>query len=230
MPDGTPDLAAVHHAIMRRIVDIGHAPDLGELAALLGCSREAARTGLRRLADAHGVVLHPDGVRVWAAHPFSLAPTGVSVHRGGDAWWGNCVWCAFGIAGLLGGAVTIATAIGGRDRQVTLHVEDGAVAESGLFVHFPVPMRQVWDNVIYACSTMLVFDDEADIDRWCRRTGIAKGDIRPLPVVAGFAREWYAPYLDENWRKRSTVEARALFARHGLDGPIWDLPADGERF
>ena len=77
---------------------------------------------------------------------------------------------------------------------------------------------------------MLVFDDEADIDPWCGRTGIPKGDVRPLPVVAAFAREWYAPYLDENWRKRSTVEARALFARHGLDGPIWDLPADGERF
>lgn len=230
MPDGTPDLATVHHAIMRRIVDIGHAPDLGELAALLGCSREAARTGLRRLADAHGVVLHPDGVRVWAAHPFSLAPTCFSVCRGSDAWWGTCAWCALGIAGLLGGAATITTTIGGRGRQIALHVDDGTVAETGLVVHFPVPMRRVWDNVLYACSTMLVFDDEADIDRWCRRTGIAKGDIRPLPVVAGFAREWYAPYLDENWRKRSTAEARALFARHGLDGPIWDLPADGERF
>ena len=225
-----PAPGALRCAIVRHIVERGHAPDTKRLGALFGCAPDAVRAGLKRLADAHGIALHPDGESVWAAHPFSLAPTPFLVRRGGGEWWGNCAWCSLGIAGLLGGGVTITTTLGARDRQVAIHVEDGAVRESGLVVHFPVPMRRAWDNVIYACSTMLVFDSETAVNAWSRRAGIPRGDVRPLSVVAAFARDWYATALDPHWRKWTVAEARALFARHGLDGPIRDLPESGERF
>lgn len=225
-----PGGAAIHYAVLSGIVERGHAPSIAELAAGFECTKEMAEFGLLSLADDHGIVLHPGSTRIWVAHPFSLAPTGFVVRRGERSWWGNCAWCSLGIAALLGGAVTITTTLGGEDRQVTIHVSDDGVAETDLLVHFPVPMTKVWDNVIYACGTMLVFDDEAAVEDWCRRHDIAKGDVRGLDQVWRFAGDWYARHLDTDWRKWTIDEARTMFARHGLDGPIWELPAAAGRF
>ena len=72
-------------------------------------------------------------------------------------WWANCAWCSAGIATLVGD-VTITTTLGAETRQTTVRVENGKLRDEGLLVHFPVPMRHVWDNVIYTCSTMLLFE------------------------------------------------------------------------
>lgn len=226
----TPSGAAIHYAILSAIVDRGTAPGVEQLAAQLGCSVEQTAAALRSLADDHGVVLHPDSARIWVAHPFSLAPTGFLVRQAERSWWGNCAWCSLGIAALLGGAVTITTTLGLEDRQVTIHVGNDGIAERDLLVHFPVPMTNAWDNVLYTCSTMLVFDGDAAVADWCQRHGVAKGDMRPIDQVWRFAREWYGRHLDRDWRKWTADEARAMFARHGLDGPIWDLPASDGRF
>ena len=228
--EATPSGAAIHYEILSAIVNRGYAPGVEELAATFDCASETVEASLRSLADDHGVVLHPGSARIWVAHPFSLAPTGFLVRQADRSWWGNCAWCSLGIAALLGGAVTITTTLGLEDRQVTIHVADDGVAEHDLLVHFPVPMANAWDNVLYTCSTMLVFDGDAAVADWCRRHGVAKGDVRPIEQVWRFASEWYGRHLDRDWRKWTADEARAMFARHGLDGPIWEMPAAGSRF
>jgi hypothetical protein len=225
-----PGGAALHFAILSAIVERGYAPDVEELAERLQCDVAATGSALLALAEDHGVLLHPGSTRVWVAHPFSTAPTGFTVQKGASRWWGNCVWCSLGIAGLLGGDVTITTTLGGEDRQVVIHVTDDGVAEKDLVVHFPVPMTQVWDNVVYSCSTMLAFEDEAAVEEWCRRHGIAKGDVRSIKTVWRFAVDWYGRHLDPDWRKWTVDEARDIITRHGLDGPIWELPAAAGRF
>jgi hypothetical protein len=226
----TPTGARLHHAILCDIVDRGRAPTVNELARRFASSDEAIRKALRRLADDHGVVLHPHDDEVWVAHPFSLAPTGFLVRRDEREWWGNCAWCSLGIAALVGGPVTITTTLGANDSQVNIRVDDGEVDTPDLLVHFPIPMTRVWNNVIYACSMMLVFDSEAKIDSWCARHGIAKGDVRPIGTVARFAADWYGRHLDPDWHKWTVSEARALIDRHGLSGPIWALPSEDGRF
>ncbi|ULH16592.1 MarR family transcriptional regulator [Deinococcus sp. KNUC1210] len=37
-------------------------------------------------------------------------------------------------------------------------------------------------------------------------------------------------HLSPEWHKWSTDEARAIFQKHRLDGPIWELPHSHERF
>ena len=113
---------------------------------------------------------------------------------------------------------------------MNLEVRDGEVVPTELLVHFPVPMARIWDNVLYACSTMLLFERESDIDDWSDRHGIPKGDVRRVSDLWPFAREWYGGHLSESWEKISVDQARAMFARHGLDGPIWTLPDSREQF
>ncbi len=226
----SPNTAQLHHAILSDIVARGRAPKVADLARRYGVTDADLRAALRRLAEEHGIVLHPRDDEIWVAHPFSLAPTNFLVRHDRRSWWGNCAWCSLGIAALVSGTVTITTTVGAEDRQVTIRVANGIVAESGLVVHFPVPMRRIWDNVIYSCSIMLVFDSEVQVEDWCRRHGIAKGDVRPLATVARFAAAWYGRHLDPDWRKWTVAEARGLIERYGLSGPIWALPSTDGRF
>jgi len=63
-----------------------------------------------------------------------------------------------------------------------------------------------------------------------RRTGIPKGDVRPIEQVWNFSTEWYGRHADADWTKWSLREAADIFARHGLSGPTWALSEDAGRF
>jgi hypothetical protein len=91
-------------------------------------------------------------------------------------------------------------------------------------------MARAWENVVYTCSVMLVFQNEDQIENWCRRHGIEKGDIQSLGKVFEFAREWYGNHLRKDWKKWTNEEAVQIFRRHALKGPIWDLPLTSSRF
>jgi Alkylmercury lyase len=223
-------MATLHHAIVRHVVDEGCAPSRSALAEHFGVDVNEVADALIALQDIHGVVLHPHTPEVWIVHPFSTAPTPFVVRRGSRLWWGNCAWCSLGIAGLLGGnSVTIDTTLGAEGQAVRIHIDGGRVKEN-LWVHFPIPMSRAWDNVIFTCSTMLVFDSEAAIDDWCTRHGFPRGDAQPIQRAYEFASVWYGRHLDTDWRKWTTAEARRMFTQFGFNGPIWDLPESGERF
>src|SRR5262249_46998501 len=224
------DKISVHHRIMHHFLEHCYAPAIDTLAADFRVDREAIASNLLALQEYHGVVLHPNNSEVWVAHPFSAAPTCFAVRRGGRCWWGNCAWCSFGIAALLGGdGVTIESRLGADGRPVTVHVDHGRVRDD-LLVHFPVAMTRVWDNVIYADSTVLFFESQEEIDRWARCHNIARGDSQPAQRVYQLGERWYGRHLDRDWHKWTLDEAREIFAGCGLSGPIWELPQSADRF
>jgi hypothetical protein len=221
---------SLHHVILRNLMDHGFAPTSEDLAATFGVTPHQVAQMLSALQDYHGVVLHPHCPEVWVIHPFSNAPTCFVVRHGERLWWGNCAWCSLGIAALLGGnGISIDTRLGADGDPVTVHVESGRVRE-GLFVHFPVPMSRAWDNVIYTDSTVLVFKSHTEVDMWAKRHRIARGDVQPIQRVYDLGAMWFGRYLDEDWHKWTLAEARQIFSKLGLSGPIWDLPDSTERF
>jgi hypothetical protein len=222
--------STLHEVIIASFLRLQRPPTVREIAARFHCSDAEARQGLRELAERQGVVLHPHSDEVWVAHPFSAAPTTCIVSDGARRWWGNCAWCSLGVAHLAGGTATIETRVGALDEPVTIRIVDGELRDSDYVVHFPVPMSRAWNNVIYTCSVMLVFRDEAQVDEWCTTRGIAKGDVRPIEQVWRFAVEWYGRHADADWIKWSTREAADMFLRHNLSGPTWALADQPERF
>lgn len=222
--------STLHYAILKFILENGYAPDIGELARLCGTTEKVITAGLLLLQEEHGVVLHPNGKSIWVIHPFSLAPTNFLVRCDGKEWWGNCAWCSLGVAALLDRDVTITTVLGANDRQVEIQIKDGLLSETGFYVHFPIPMRNAWENVIYTCSTMLLFENESKVDVWCRQHRINKGDVQPITKIWDFSRVWYGNHLNPAWKKWTVEEAQAIFDRFGLTGKIWELPVSGKRF
>ena len=220
----------LHEAIITSFLRRQRPPTISEIATQFTCTDDEARQGLRGLAERHGVVLHPHSDEVWVAHPFSAAPTTCIVKAGARRWWGNCAWCSLGVAHLAGGTATIETRVGALDEQVTIRIIGGELHDCDYVVHFPIPMSRAWDNVIYTCSVMLLFRNEAQVDAWCETRGIAKGDVRPLEQVWHFAVEWYGRHADADWIKWSTREAADIFQRHHLSGPTWALADAAEHF
>jgi hypothetical protein len=220
--------ARVHRALVASIVAHGHAPDNEALAGALGVSRQEIDAALRRLADGHGLVLHPDRVAPWIVHPFSLSPTNVWVAGARDGWWAPCLWCALGIAALVPPPLTIHARIGGEAEPIAIEIDHtGFVVGGDLLVHFALPPRRAWDNVIHFCATVQPFRSSQERDHWCARHGIPVGALVTLPQLQALARRWYGSHLERDWHKWSTAEAQQIFASVGLDGDFWALDRHG---
>lgn len=227
----TPSLnSTLHYTIIKHIIDTGYAPKIYDLAHALQMSEKDMTNALKDLQEYHGVVLHPKSHEIWVIHPFSLAPTIFLVTSASGEWWGNCAWCSLGVAALLNQDVTIRTTIGANGRQVCINIRDGKIVEQNYYIHFPIPMQNAWDNVIYTCSTMLLFENEKQIDDWCRQHNIAKGDVQPMSKIWEFSKVWYGNHLNPNWKKWTSEEAAQIFETFGLVSEIWKIPVSKTRF
>lgn len=222
--------ANLHHTIIQHIIDNGYAPDVKVLSKLLKTEPKDVEQGLYDLQEYHGVVLHPNEPKVWVIHPFSLAPTNFLVKSKKGEWWGNCAWCSLGVAALLNEDLTITTSYGAHGDKVEIHIVNGEIQEKDLYIHFPIPMKNAWDNVIYTCSTMLVFKDEKQIDDWVKLHRIPKGDIQPISKIWEFSKEWYGQHLNPEWKKWTMQEAKQMFAKFQLEHDIWKLEEEEGRF
>ncbi|RXF06066.1 alkylmercury lyase family protein [Pseudoalteromonas sp. PS5] len=222
--------SSLHYYIIKHIVDEGRAPKIIEMSRAFGVSTNDMAEALRALQDYHGVVLHPVSSEVWVMHPFSTAPTNFWIESEKGSWWGNCAWCSLGAAALLDRDLTITTTLGGESKQVVVEIKNGQITNKKIFVHFPIPMVKAWENVTYTCSTMLMFESESEIDNWCERHGMEKGDVQPINNVWEFSKVWYGNHLNRDWVKWSVNEAKEIFDRFELKNPIWNMPSNGGRF
>ena len=76
------DLRIRNH-VYRRFVELGRAPTFAVLKDELGDDVESA---LRRLHDAHALVLEPNRTEIRMANPFSAVPTPYRVEAYGRSW------------------------------------------------------------------------------------------------------------------------------------------------
>jgi len=220
----------LHFTILQEIIDNGFAPNVSELSKILSATENEIIKGLHDLQEYHGVVLHPNEPKVWVIHPFSLSPTNFYVKTQNGEWWGNCAWCSLGVAALLKDDVKIITTIEAETKQIEINIIDGEIQEKNYFIHFPIPMKNAWDNVIYTCSNMLVFENETQIEEWTKKHNISKGDIQPIEKIWNFSKKWYGNHLNPNWKKWTIEEAKEIFNEFDLKNKIWQLEDSNERF
>ncbi len=232
VPDREPALVGlVHQAIVRSFLARGQPPGVDELTTLLDRPRDPVAAALKALEATHGVLLHPGTLEVWIAHPFSASPSAVWVAASdGRGWWAPCLWCATGIVALGAADVTLHARLGGEARDVSIAIRDGRLASDDLAVHFAIPVRRAWDNVVHWCATVTPFEHADHVSHWCARHGIPRGDVVQLARVLELGRAWYGGHLRADWRKWTLDEAREIFERLGLRGEVWSLPTGDERF
>jgi len=222
--------STLHYFIMSHIVELGYAPKIDNIAQHFGRTKNEVISALKTLQEYHGVVLHPQSSEVWVMHPFSNAPTNFWIESQKGSWWGNCAWCSLGAAALLDCDVTITSTLGGEAKQVVVEIVNGQIKNKNLFIHFPIPMVNAWDNVTYTCSKMLMFESEAAVDQWCEKHNVNKGDVQAINKIWAFSKVWYGNHLSPNWVKWSIEEAKEIFQRFELQHSVWNMPSKAGRF
>ena len=127
----------------------GQAPDIQTIAGNFALSAAAARLALRRLHDAHALVLSPDSGDILMAHPLSTVPTDYRVIIGGRELYANCAWDSLGIPAMLSEDARLEARHSLTGEVVNYSVSNGelAGAEGGL-VHFALPFSQWYDDIV----------------------------------------------------------------------------------
>ena len=130
--------------VRSRIFDValttGRVPQREEI----GCAQES----LQRLADGHVLVLEKNGA-IRMAMPFSAVPTPFHVRSGDYSAYGNCIWDALGILAMKHADGVVEASCGCCGEEMPVHIQDAELQEHVGIVHYAVPARQWWDDIVF---------------------------------------------------------------------------------
>ena len=136
--------------VLERTIETSRAPTAREVAAEVSLPDELVLEAFRDLAERHVYVLEPgDPTRFRMVNPFSAVPTTFVVSVGGRRYFGNCVWDSLGIVSLLGGEGIVDTSCPDCDEPLSLKVSNHHLVEADGVVHFAVPARQWWNDIVF---------------------------------------------------------------------------------
>lgn len=215
----------IQRSVFLQFVKSGRPPTIDQLATACNLDRGSITAALRRLATDHRVMLYPGrSGEIWIAHPFCAVSTGYWIAHETRGWWGNCAFCALGIAALLHANVSIHFRIGGKSDPVSIQVAGGVIVNKGLKLHIPFPIAQWHDNILYTCGNVHFFYRDEDIAEWCDQHQCPYGESLRIEDAWGLAKSWYGDYLSGEWQPRSSAETNEMLRAHSLTGRFWTLP------
>jgi len=171
-------------AVYGALAATGTVPTDGRLADKLGIDETAVRDGLLRLATQRHLVVDADG-RPVLAHPFATEPFGFSVMGERTLWWGGCAWDSFAIPHLVDAepSVLVATRCPSCDTALSWVVDRTGPPEGDEVAHFLVPMAQVWDDVVRACSNQRLYCSLDCVERCLSDTAQQRGYVMDLATL-----------------------------------------------
>ncbi|RIK46493.1 MAG: hypothetical protein DCC58_03040 [Chloroflexi bacterium] len=126
-----------------------HPPTTAEAAQHFGLPEADARAAYQRLHDAHALFLQPGTTNVRMANPISAVETAYPVTVSGRTLFANCAWDSLGIPAMLGADARIDTLYTGTDIPARYAIEAGELRGDDGLVHFPLPFRHWYDNLIH---------------------------------------------------------------------------------
>ena len=148
------DVRAIDRAVRWRIYaglrDTSAVPASPAIAEALGIGIGDVELSLRRLHEAHALVLYEGTTEVRMALPFAARATPFSVHVGDRRWWANCAWDAYAIPAALGvDDAIIDTDCPDCGEVIRLEVRAGQARAADAIVHFLVPASRWWDDIVF---------------------------------------------------------------------------------
>ena len=144
---------AVRAFVYAYITDHERPPTSDEAASALGVTTERARLSFRRLNQRHALFLEPGTLTIRMAHPFSGVPTPFLVRANGHTYWANCAWDMLGISAALQADAEIEApytdAQDANNTRVTLTITNNQLHPHDGLVHFPLPFRHWYDDLVH---------------------------------------------------------------------------------
>jgi hypothetical protein len=139
----------VRGAVYDTVMTTGSVPTADQLAKQLGIPLAEVRDSLEHLATGRALVLQPSSREILMANPFSAVPTPFAVRAGGQLYFGNCIWDALGIPAMLHADGEITTSCGCCGEAMTLEIMDQRLEPASGVVHFAIPAKRWWEDIVY---------------------------------------------------------------------------------
>jgi DNA-binding transcriptional ArsR family regulator len=173
----------VRICILREFARRGRPPTVAEIAEHVnGASEKTVQEAIARL-EAADLLTTSDGA-IAAAYPFSADPTRHTVvFADGRAVHALCATDAMGIHFMLGVEITVQSHCPECEREVVLHLRDGAIAERAPddAVEFAAVSELSGCTAGTCCPTINLFCGRDHADRWAERhPEVAGGEVYTL--------------------------------------------------
>jgi hypothetical protein len=135
--------------IYQRFAATALPPSLEETAAHFHLDPAQAARAYQDLHRRDALFLEPGTLQIRMAFPFSAVPTPFRVHAAGKTYFANCAWDAFGIPAALHADAAIETVCAEDGQPLTLAVQAGKALHHGERVHFLLPFRRWYDDLMF---------------------------------------------------------------------------------
>lgn len=135
--------------VYRHFADTTRAPQIQQTAAKFTLTVEQSVTAYRELNNRHAFFLSPGTHDILIANPFSNIETPFLVHTNKKSYFATCAWDSLGIPAALHCDADVEAVCSQSGGPVSLHVRDGHVSESGVLVHFLVPFKKWYDDLVF---------------------------------------------------------------------------------
>ena len=136
-------------AIYDHFVAAGNAPTKDELVKKMGGPQQEIEAAFHKMAEKHILVLQEGEDEILMAIPFSAVPTSFIVESEGVNYWANCMWDAVGIPAALHQDSRITTKCPDCGDAIELKIEAGKLQGDQGVVHFLLPPKQWWDDIVF---------------------------------------------------------------------------------
>jgi hypothetical protein len=125
------------------------APSVHEAAVRFGLTDHEAAAAFEELHRRHALFLRPAAHEILMANPFSGVETSFKVHANGLTYFANCAWDSLGIPAVLHADAQIEALCSQTAEPIHLNVRDGRVSKPDVLIHFLVPFREWYDDLVF---------------------------------------------------------------------------------
>ncbi|GIK42656.1 MAG: hypothetical protein BroJett011_64890 [Chloroflexota bacterium] len=140
---------AVRAFVYEHFVATTRPPTVAETASHFHLRPDQVAALYQDLHQRHALFLEPNTLTIRMANPFSAISTPFQVHAQGKLYWANCAWDSLGIPAALHSGARIETQCAESGQPVSLEVQQGRVVDHGELIHFLVPFRHWYDDLVF---------------------------------------------------------------------------------
>jgi hypothetical protein len=138
----------IRHFVYAHFAREARPPSVAETAAQFSLPQVEVQNSYQRLHDNHFFFLEPGTTSIRMANPFSAIPTKFKVQVGPVAYWANCAWDMLGIPAALHKDAVVEAKYEDTGETAVITIKNGQVQHEDGVVHFPLPVRQWYDDLI----------------------------------------------------------------------------------
>ena len=134
--------------IYQHFAETTRPPRVEETASRFALTQGEAASAYEELHRNHAMYLKPGTHEILMANPFSGVETPFKVHANGKTYFANCAWDSLGIPAALQTEAEVEAACAQSGEAIRLRVREQQVRGSDALVHFLIPFRKWYDDLL----------------------------------------------------------------------------------